>query len=173
MTQPCVDCGFQFNCICSLLPKLQSEHAFLLLKHPNEVKRDTNTGTLIGRCGLPVTEFIWDRKSPPAELLQTLSDPNVFPVVLFPSPNSLTLMQVEETSALEGRRPLYVILDATWQEARKMINKSRWLSGMAMLELTIDMPSQYSLRRNQQEGHLCTFEIAAQLLGQLGLLKYS
>ncbi|MCA2448131.1 DTW domain-containing protein, partial [Vibrio alginolyticus] len=29
MSQPCPHCGFQFNCICSLVPKLTSKHEIL------------------------------------------------------------------------------------------------------------------------------------------------
>lgn len=168
MAQPCPHCGFQFNCICSLLPKLRSEHALMLLMHPNELTRDTNTGKLIAQCQLNVTQAVWDRTAPPAELLEMLAEPSLLPVLLFPSEESLTLAQVRQQSDKQNRKPLYIILDATWQEARKMLNKSRWLEGMAMMGLATQTDSQYQLRRNQQEGNLCTFEIAAQLLGQLG-----
>lgn len=168
MAQPCPHCGFQFNCICSLLPKLSSEHSLILLMHPNELTRDTNTGKLLTQCQLNVTQVVWDRKTPPAALLETLANPSLLPVLLFPSEESLTLEQVQQQSTEQSRRPLYIILDATWQEARKMINKSRWLEGVAMMGLTTQADSQYQLRRNQQEGNLCTFEVAAQLLRQLG-----
>lgn len=127
MAQPCPHCGFQFNCICSLLPKLSSEQSLMLLMHPNELTRDTNTGKLLAQCQLNVTQVVWDRKTPPAELLETLANPSLLPVLLFPSEESLTLEQVQQQSNEQSRRPLYIILDATWQEARKMINKSRWL----------------------------------------------
>ncbi|HHB1594234.1 TPA: tRNA-uridine aminocarboxypropyltransferase [Vibrio campbellii] len=168
MTQPCPHCGFQFNCICSLLPKLSSEHSLMLLMHPNELTRDTNTGKLLAQCQLSVTQVVWDRKTPPAELSETLANPSLLPVLLFPSEESLTLEQVQQQSNEQSRRPLYIILDATWQEARKMINKSRWLESIAMMGLATQADSQYQLRRNQQEGNLCTFEVAAQLLEQLG-----
>ncbi|CAH1606348.1 tRNA-uridine aminocarboxypropyltransferase [Vibrio jasicida] len=168
MSQPCPHCGFQFNCICSLLPKLSSEHSLMLLMHPNELTRDTNTGKLLAQCQLNVTQVVWDRKTPPAELLETLANPSLLPILLFPSEESLTLEQVQQQSNEQSRRPLYIILDATWQEARKMINKSRWLEGVAMMGLATQADSQYQLRRNQQEGNLCTFEVAAQLLEQLG-----
>ncbi|WP_440886933.1 tRNA-uridine aminocarboxypropyltransferase [Vibrio sp. WZ-1] len=168
MAQPCPQCGFQFNCICSLLPKLNSKHVLMLLMHPNELTRDTNTGKLLTLCQLNVTQTVWDRKTPPAELLETLADPSLLPVLLFPSEESLTLEQVQQQSNQQNRQPLYIIVDATWQEARKIINKSRWLEGVAMMGLTTQADSQYQLRRNQQQGNLCTFEVAAQLLGQLG-----
>ncbi|MGP8308951.1 tRNA-uridine aminocarboxypropyltransferase [Vibrio sp. YIC-376] len=168
MSQPCPDCSFRFNCICSLLPKLASEHALLLLMHPNELSRDTNTGKLLQQCQLNVEQAVWDRKLPPQALMIRLEDASLYPVLLFPSEESLTLDQVMEQSQQQSKKPLFIILDATWQEARKMINKSRWLEGVPMMGLSTQGDSHYQLRRNQQQGNLCTFEIAAQLLGQLG-----
>ncbi|WEK78583.1 DTW domain-containing protein [Vibrio alginolyticus] len=168
MSQPCPTCGFQFNCMCSLMPKLTSEHNILLLMHPNELKRDTNTGQLLEQCQLNIERVIWDRKQPPAELLTLLADPSRYPVLLFPCEESITLEHVVLQSQQQTKTPLFIILDATWQEARKMINKSRWLEGIPTMGLSASADSQYQLRRNQQQGNLCTFEVAAHLLGQLG-----
>ncbi|HHX8602733.1 TPA: tRNA-uridine aminocarboxypropyltransferase [Vibrio alginolyticus] len=168
MSQPCPTCGFQFNCMCSLMPKLTSEHNILLLMHPNELKRDTNTGQLLEQCQLNIERVIWDRKQPPAELLSLLADPSRYPVLLFPCEESITLEDVVLQSQQQTKTPLFIILDATWQEARKMINKSRWLEGIPTMGLSAPADSQYQLRRNQQQGNLCTFEVAAHLLGQLG-----
>ncbi|WP_053350821.1 tRNA-uridine aminocarboxypropyltransferase [Vibrio alginolyticus] len=168
MSQPCPTCGFQFNCMCSLMPKLNSEHNILLLMHPNELKRDTNTGQLLEQCQLSIERVIWDRKQPPAELLTLLADPSRYPVLLFPCEESITLEHVVLQSQQQTKTPLFIILDATWQEARKMINKSRWLEGIPTMGLSASADSQYQLRRNQQQGNLCTFEVAAHLLGQLG-----
>ncbi len=49
-----------------------------------------------------------------------------------------------------------------------MINKSHWLKNVPLMGLVTQGESDYQLRRNQQQGNLCTFEVAAQLLGQLG-----
>lgn len=168
MSQPCPNCGFQFNCMCSLVPKLTSEHNILLLMHPNELRRDTNTGQLLEQCQLNIERVIWDRKQPPADLLARLADPSLYPVLLFPSEESVTLEHVALQSQQQTKNPLFIILDATWQEARKMINKSRWLESIPTMALSASADSQYQLRRNQQQGNLCTFEVAAHLLGQLG-----
>ncbi|EHA1100871.1 TPA: DTW domain-containing protein [Vibrio alginolyticus] len=168
MSQSCPTCGFQFNCMCSLMPKLNSKHNILLLMHPNELKRDTNTGQLLEQCQLNIERVIWDRKQPPAELLTLLADPSRYPVLLFPCEESITLEHVVLQSQQQTKTPLFIILDATWQEARKMINKSRWLEGIPTMGLSASADSQYQLRRNQQQGNLCTFEVAAHLLGQLG-----
>jgi DTW domain-containing protein YfiP len=154
--------------MCSLVPKLTSEHNILLLMHPNELTRDTNTGQLLEQCQLNIERVIWDRKQPPEELLVRLADPSLYPVLLFPSEESVTLEHVAIQSQQQTKNPLFIILDATWQEARKMINKSRWLESIPTMALSASADSQYQLRRNQQQGNLCTFEVAAHLLGQLG-----
>ncbi|MDF2155906.1 DTW domain-containing protein [Vibrio sp. CAU 1672] len=163
----CPRCGLRHQCFCPWLPKLHSRQRLLRLIHPNELQRDTNTGKLLALCQLNVESVVWDRKNPPASLLALLEDSALFPVLLFPGEHSLTLDQLSSQSHQQHKQPLFIILDATWQEARKMVNKSRWLSSVPLMALTSAAPSQYQLRRNQQTGNLCTFEVAAHLLGQL------
>ncbi|EKO5176093.1 DTW domain-containing protein [Vibrio vulnificus] len=166
--QACPQCGLRYQCLCDQFPSLQSEVALVLLMHPNEVERETNTGKLLHWCRLPVRQFVWQRTAPAQALLDLLSDAQFMPVVLYPSEQSITLTQVEERAQQTQRRPLFIILDATWQEARKMLNKSEWLKALPQLALLSDSASNYQLRRNQQQGNLCTLEIAAELIKQLG-----
>ncbi len=60
-----------------------------------------------------------------------------------------------------GQRPLFVLLDATWPEARKMFRKSPYLDHLPVLSLQSDQLSKYRLRRSQQTDHFCTSEVAA------------
>ena len=62
---------------------------------------------------------------------------------------------------LTGRCPLFVLLDATWPEARKMFRKSPYLNHLPVLSLQPQQLSRYKLRRSQREAHLCTSEVAA------------
>ncbi|HAS6176419.1 TPA: DTW domain-containing protein [Vibrio vulnificus] len=166
--QACPQCGLRYQCLCDQFPSLQSEVALVLLMHPNEVERETNTGKLLHWCRLPVRQFVWQRAAPPQALLDLLSDAQFMPVVLYPSEQSITLTQIKERAQQTQRQPLFIILDATWQEARKMLNKSEWLKALPQLALHGDSTSNYQLRRNQQQGNLCTLEIAAELVKQLG-----
>jgi len=61
----------------------------------------------------------------------------------------------------KAKRPLYVLLDATWPEARKMFRKSPYLDHLPVLSLQPEQLSRYKLRRSQREDHLCTSEVAA------------
>lgn len=162
----CPQCGFRFNCICKHTPALMSKVNIALLLHPNEVNRSTNTGKLVSSCLNCCTEFTWDRVSPPEALLALISGDNYAPILLFPSDRS-SLLGEESLSTL-SKPPLFIILDATWQEAKKMVRQSPWLRTLPTMQLQPKTLSTYSLRRNQESGNLCTCETAAELLGMAG-----
>ena len=127
-----------------------------LLTHSRELGRKTNTGKLVKQvlseqCSI----FEWHRKQPNAKLLQHIQDENI--ALLYPHESSLPL---ESTEHLDS----YILIDATWQEAQKMYNHSPYLHELPKVTLKPNMPSIYSLRRNQKETGLCTAECVSTLL---------
>ncbi|MDP3606082.1 MAG: DTW domain-containing protein [Polaromonas sp.] len=64
--------------------------------------------------------------------------------------------------------PLFVLLDATWPEARKMFRKSPYLDKLPVLSLQSKQLSSYKLRRSQRDEHFCTSEVAALCLALAG-----
>jgi DTW domain-containing protein YfiP len=139
----------------------------VLLTHENELSRDTNTGKLLQQSLQQCQSFVWQRKTPPAELMALLEDKTRQPFLLFPSDTSIECQQAVITKA-KNRKPLFIILDGTWQEAKKMLNKSIWLQAIPQAHLNITSESSYTLRRNQDSGHLCTCEVGVELLKALG-----
>jgi DTW domain-containing protein YfiP len=75
---------------------------------------------------------------------------------------------VTEISPVAGKRPLFVLLDATWSEARKMFRKSPYLNHLPVLSLQPEQLSNYRLRRSKRDDHLCTSEVAALCLELAG-----
>ena len=59
-----------------------------------------------------------------------------------------------------GKRPLFILLDATWPEARKMFRKSPYLDRFPVLSLQPEQISRYQLRRSRRDDHFCTAEVA-------------
>lgn len=49
-----------------------------------------------------------------------------------------------------------------------MLNKSAWLNTIPQIHLDITTESSYTLRRNQDRGHLCTCEVGIELLKSFG-----
>lgn len=168
--QPCPRCGFLHQCVCGDIPQIESSLRFVLLQHPNEPARLSNSGKLLHWFGFKVEHMIWQRQTPPPQWQALVEDPALFPVLLYPHPQAQTLPQVQKSSAAQQRQSVFVILDGTWQEARKMLNKSEWLAQLPCLSISSRAESAYQLRRNQQPGNLCTMEIAAELLAQSGEL---
>ena len=165
MTTPCPRCGFQHNCICHAEPTLSCPHVYVLLTHPKEMGKDTNTGQLMERSLPHCQRQIWDRVNPPQALLEMLDDPHYQQWLLFPGDDKVPAQPFHSP---QDKTPLFVLLDATWQEARKMIRRSPWLASLPRLELTPGTGSSYALRRNQQPGNLCTCEAGIALLETAG-----
>ncbi len=74
----------------------------------------------------------------------------------------------EVAPLVEGKRPLFILLDATWTEARKMFRKSPYLEPFPVLSLLPEQLSRYRLRRSTRGEHLCTAEVAALCLELAG-----
>ncbi len=166
----CPRCGFQFNCICDAEPQLQSAADFVLLTHPRECNKDTNTGVLMTRTLPSCRVELWHRTEPPQALLDQIKDERYQAWLVFPADEQHQAIPLTPPNAdTDADHPtrLFIILDATWQEARKMVRKSPWLNQLPRVEITPQHASNYALRRNQQQGHLCTCEIGIELLSLL------
>jgi len=101
-----------------------------------------------------------------------LQDPQWQPYLVFPGefvePPERVIHALPEAQADSGQRPLFILLDATWSEARKMFRKSPYLDRFPVLSLLPEQLSRYRLRRSKRDDHLCTAEVAALCLGLAG-----
>ena len=135
-----------------------------LLTHERELDRPTNTGTIVlsvaGGTGGVVQRIVWKRTEPNQELLQLLDGHATG--LLYP------------LSEAAGREiPVqscdnFILLDATWQEARKMYNRSPYLKSAGRVSLPTSTVSRFQLRRNQRPGGLCTAECVMEILRYKG-----
>ncbi len=61
-------------------------------------------------------------------MLALLSHPDYQPFVVFPSQYTTPERVVSvPTVGVSGKRPLLIIIDGTWREAKKIFRKSPWL----------------------------------------------
>lgn len=159
------------HCICDWRPTAASRAGFCLLMGDIETLKPSNTGWLIADVIPDTWAFQWSRTVVDPSLLALLQDPQWQPFVVFP-PEYTTASRVVTAPPPEqeagGRRPLYVLLDGTWSEARKMFRKSPYLDRLPVLGLHPEQVSRYRLRRSAQEHHFCTAEIAALCLDAAG-----
>ena len=160
------------HCICALRPMLSTQAGICLLMHDAEPLKPSNTGWLIADVVAETHAFGWARTEAHPALLAMLADPQWQPYVVFPGefvdPPQRVVQGLPAEAVPDGRRPLFVLLDATWPEARKMFRKSPYLDGFPVLSLHPDQVSRYRLRRSQREDHFCTSEVAALCLELTG-----
>tara|TARA_R100000656_G_scaffold62962_1_gene48422 strand:- start:1356 stop:1814 length:459 start_codon:yes stop_codon:yes gene_type:complete len=126
-----------------------------LLTHERELQRLTNTGVLAQSVAPEIVErIVWSRNSPDPSLLDAINHGNT--VLLYPTDDS-------DVAPIESFENI-ILLDATWQEARKIFNKSPYLKNLPRAQIKPRQASQYQLRRNQPEGGLCTAECVVEIL---------
>lgn len=148
----------------------------ILLTHEREVTRPTNTGQIaINVYPEHCQRIIWARKAPDETLLNLLKTEDC--ALLFPDEAVAEKADLSEVSCTENHESrisksmpsILVILDATWQEARKMVRRSPYLKEARKYALTTSQNSQFNLRRNQVDGGLCTIECIIALYKQANM----
>lgn len=139
-----------------------------LVMHDIEALKPTNTGWLIGDVVPDTFAYGWSRIEVDARLEALLADPQWQPYVVFPGEYAQPQRVVDTVTTPAGKRPLFILLDATWTEARKMFRKSPYLDHLPVLSLQPEQLSRYRLRRSTREEHLCTAEVAALCLELAG-----
>ncbi|CEG51258.1 MULTISPECIES: tRNA-uridine aminocarboxypropyltransferase [Stutzerimonas] len=165
----CERCRVPFShCLCPWLPTIESDCGVCLLMHDIEPLKPSNTGWLIADVVRDTFAFTWQRTGVDPRLLALLADPQWQPLVIFPGEYAESRRVVEQVERENAKRPLFILLDATWTEARKMFRKSPYLDGLPVLSLRPEVLSRYRLRRSTRSDHLCTAEVAALCLDLAG-----
>ena len=159
------------HCMCALRPAMPVRAGVCLLMADIEPLKPSNTGWLVADVVADTFAFGWARTEVDQALLALLADSQWQPYLVFPGEFVAAERVVTEVQALDvsnSKRPLFVLLDATWPEARKMFRKSPYLDKLPVLSLQSEQLSSYKLRRSQRDEHFCTSEVAALCLALAG-----
>jgi DTW domain-containing protein len=162
------------HCMCALRPAVSTRAGVCLLMADIEPLKPSNTGWLVADVVADTFAFSWARTETDPALLALLSDPQWQPYVVFPGEYAASERVVHTLSPKDkgrdtmNKRPLFILLDGTWAEARKMFGRSPCLNHLPVLSLQPQQMSQYQLRRSRRDDHFCTSEVAAMCLGLAG-----
>ena len=158
----CAGCRLVIShCLCALRPAVPVRAGVCLIMADIEALKPSNTGWLVADVVPDTFAFGWTRTEVDPALLALLADEQWQPCLVFPEayvPGGRVVTTVQSNT---GKRPLFVLLDATWPEARKMFRKSPYLDKLPVLHVHSEQLSNYKLRRSQQVSHFCTSEVAA------------
>ncbi|HEY5715928.1 MAG TPA: DTW domain-containing protein, partial [Psychromonas sp.] len=64
--------------------------------------------------------------------------------------------------------PLFILLDASWAQAKKMFRKSPYLDNLPVLSFSPETLSRYLLRKAVKDNQLATAEVAGRVLEFIG-----
>ena len=173
------------HCLCAWRPAVPTHAGICLLMADTEPLKPSNTGWLVADVVADSHAFGWSRTATEPGLIALLHDPQWQPYVVFPqdyaAPTRLVVHDLEPShrtatataSTMAGRRPLFILLDGTWSEARKMFRKTPLLDPLPVLSLQPAQALQYQLapyqlRRAQCDSQFCTSEVAALCLHLAG-----
>ena len=154
-------------CLCNTLSPSHAKSRFCLVMFDTEPMKPSNTGRLIADILPETTAFQWSRTAPPQALLDLVKNPDYQPMVVFPASYATDTREVIFTPS-SGKPPLFIMLDGTWPEARKMFRKSPWLDHLPVISVDLSRLSAYHLREIHAEGQYCTAEVAIALLDLAG-----
>lgn len=155
------------GCICAVRPAALQGSAFCFILYWGEAFKPTNTGRLVADVIHDNHAFLWDRTRPDPALLALLKNPHYEPILVFPTQYAEPERCIEAPAQLPGiaagKTPLYVMLDGTWREAKKMF-RSEYLAALPVLGVNPEEGSRYQLREAVHKHQLCTAEVAALVL---------
>ncbi|WP_312347758.1 tRNA-uridine aminocarboxypropyltransferase [Leclercia sp.] len=155
------------QCLCATLAPSHAQSRFCLVMFDTEPMKPSNTGRLIADILPDTAAFQWSRTAPPQALLDLVASPDYQPMVVFPASYASETRQVI-TAPPAGKPPLFIMLDGTWTEARKMFRKSPYLDALPVISVDLSRVSAYRLREAHAEGQYCTAEVAIALLDLAG-----
>jgi DTW domain-containing protein YfiP len=136
---------------------------FTLLTHTKEISKRSNTGrVVVDLLGDAAEQVLWDRTIPPARLVQEIDAGGV--ALVYPGTED------ELGGDLTGIRH-FILIDSTWQEARKIHQRSPYLQKARRISLKTEQKSEYSLRKNQKISGLCTVECVVEILRSTGQVE--
>jgi DTW domain-containing protein len=166
----CINCMLlPYLCICAIKKTVNTNSAFLLLMYDDEILKPSNTGRLIADLIPDTFAYIWSRTQPQQQLLDLLQDPQWLPVVIFPAEYSTPERLLSKYQApTEGKRPLFILLDASWAQAKKMFRKSPYLNQFPVLSFSPETISRYLVRKAVKDNQLATAEVAGRVLEFIG-----
>lgn len=139
-------------CFCAHALPFTSDVDFALIVHPYEVRSTVGTAWIMRRSMLNLGWF----RSKGSELdldplfLKLISDPGIVPLLLFPGPLAFNLSRAptEDWQELvpETKRPLFIVIDGTWTQARAMLRRSKVLSALPRVSFDSTQRSEYGFK---------------------------
>ena len=144
-------------CVFALVPAIVTRGQWVLVQHPSEGHKTTNTGHLAARALVGSHRCVFRSRTAPLDPAPRLGSPAY---VLFPSEGSCAPGDVPTGATI-------VVPDGTWTQARKMIRTAASLRDLPRVALPSGAHARWSLREESSSDGMSTLDAVCWLLGAL------
>ena len=138
-------------CICSHIPTLNTSVELLIIRHWKERLKPSNTARLVGHA-IPNLKLV-DYGAPGEPWDPTVLDMDR-PALLFP----------DETASTIGDPKQIIIVDGSWSQARKLVNRIPGLKPLPRFTIQPTQKPRVRLRTPPSPGFVSTIEAVAAVL---------
>ena len=156
------------SCFCKYLEPFDPGVKFVFLMHPKEAKRQrTGTGR-IAHAGLIDSEIIMGIDfTKNTRLCQLLSDPQYYPVLLYPGDDAWNSEKPGFKEEIGNRKLLAIIIDSTWFCSKKMIKSSSNIMALPKVSFSGEYRSIFTFKREPYPECVSTIETCYYLIKEL------
>lgn len=143
-------------CFCASVTKVDSHTRIVFVQHPLEAKVAISTCRM-AHLSLPNSELHVEIDPDASSSLRArAAEPDTY--LLFPSPGAV------DPSELSAPPKNLIVVDGTWDNAKKLLLRSPMLSALPRLGLKPKAPGNYRIRKEPAEHCLATIEAVSQVL---------
>ena len=152
-------------CICSEIPKIQTDLSILIIRHHRETKRRSNTARIASIC-IPSIHIIQYPFLQGAPSFDSKSD-----LLIYPVSNETTICNsIDKKRSFEkaedAQKPKRLIfLDGTWSQTRKMYRKTPSLHKVSWTSLSASMKPPPKIRKSSFSNGMSTMECVGRAIG--------
>ena len=149
------------GCFCRLVRRVDNRVHVLIVQHPRERRHPFGTAK-IAKLGLSRVEVLRAEKEQDGEM--TVPERSVGnAAVLFPTRDATVLKRGHSLSL-----GTLVVIDGTWDEARKLLHITPWLRALPTVSLNPPRAGNYRIRKAKNPAlEVSTIEAIAYALGHL------
>ena len=154
----------QIACFCKQVRLFASDAQFALVVHPYEAKSTVGTAWIMRRS---ISNLKWFRSKgkdldTDPRFLEMIDSPEVVPLLLFPRKDALNLNRASDEQwrikVPESRRPLFIVIDGTWTQAKQMLKESSLLSSLPCVSFETAQLSEYGFKKQPNPHCLSSVE---------------
>lgn len=156
------------SCFCRFLTPFDPGIKFIFLMHPKEAKRQrTGTGRLAHAALIDSEILVGIDFTQNRRLCELLNDSGYFPVLLYPSENSLNSKTVGLKQSLGNKKLLAIIIDSTWFCSKKIIKLSQNIMALPKMSFSGTYTSIFTFKREPKPEYISTIETCYYLIKEM------